>query len=194
MARLTSVRPELVGTLAGKYAVGGIIGNNARSMKSPLNVILGESNNADPDTEINYVTAASIAITAYENTKKEADFAVEEVQYFGTMSNILGYMQDDLTITGEQYLDVVDNLQSEMKEKVLYKKHRDQDHNDIDINKQPYWGDTNGYVGWRATGTYMIDGKQSLGEQLQSANKAPSHNMFKDKDTRYSETSKLVQE
>lgn len=178
----------VIGTLAGKYAVGGVIGNNARSMQTRIVVNLGESDLLDADGEP-YETTATVAILKFENTKTEADFASNEVQYFGTMSNILGYMQDHLTINGEASLAVVDNLQAEMKEAVLYKLHRDQDHNPQYSAGQRFWGDTNGYVGWRATGIYTIDGKESRGEQLQGTT-AP-HNMFKN-DERYTENSKLV--
>ena len=173
-------------SLAGKYAVGGVIGNNALSMKSPVFINTGASTTMKDGTTP-YSTGIKINVNSFVNTKEIKDFAANEQTYFGTMSNIIGYMQDRLTINQDKstvknytYLDITDNLDADMKEKVLYWEHPDQEHN-LGIN-QKYWGDRNGYVGFRATGTYKIGNgkgtfKEVKGEQLDPV-ALPGHNMF----------------
>ena len=175
-----------IGTLAGKFAVGGLVGNNAQSNKSPMWVVTGQTAGKNPKK-----VSANIAINEFVNTKTAADFGVGEQQYFGTMSNILGYMQADIHVY-EDNLTVADNLQSEMKEAVLYKEHPDNTHN-VHID-QKYWGDGNGYVGYGSNGTYYLNGLTPLnivpGEIIDPSD-IISYNVFKTP-TRYSETSKHV--
>jgi hypothetical protein len=189
---------NITNSLAGKYAVGGLVGNNAQSSQSPLYIFTGQSTTVNPEgtvEEPNYFTSINIAVKSFAQTRTEADFAVQERQYFGTMSNILGYQQDYLKINQDKttkgknypYLVIEDNLDAAMKEAVLYKLHADQEHN-LDAD-QAYWGDKNGYVGWRATGAYWIGNKEVKGEQLDEV-AAPGHNLFYDSANYLSQKSK----
>ena len=170
-----------VNTLAGKYAVGGLVGNNTQSQKCPMFVITGFAPSEKYECTIN------ITIDTFKNTKTVDDFAQDENEYFGTMSNVLGLMHADLTIV-EDNLNVVDHLQSEMKEDVLYKYHWDNTHTVADIQNQKYWGDGNGYVGWRAVGDYKLNGQKLPGEVIDPYD-IKCFNVFKTP-ARYGEKSK----
>jgi hypothetical protein len=149
--------------LSGKYGVGGLLGHNASSNATPVFVLTGKTphNRAYSHIVVN--------VKSFNQTKKVDDFNKNEKNMFGTMSNILGYMQDDITFSGTKftnpdgfdenyYLDVTDNLTGALKTKLLYKYHGGQTHTAVDDpTQQLYWGDKNGLVGWRSSGIYYLD-------------------------------------
>jgi hypothetical protein len=149
--------------LSGKYGVGGLLGHNASSNATPVFVLTGKTphNRAYSHIVVN--------VKSFNQTKKVDDFNKNEKNMFGTMSNILGYMQDDITFSGTKftnpdgfdenyYLDVTDNLTGALKTKLLYKYHGGQTHTAVnDPTQQLYWGDNNGLVGWRSSGIYYLD-------------------------------------
>jgi hypothetical protein len=149
--------------LSGKYGVGGLLGHNASSNATPVFVLTGKTphNRAYSHIVVN--------VKSFNQTKTVDDFNKNEKNMFGTMSNILGYMQDDITFSGTKftnpdgfdenyYLDVTDNLTGALKTKLLYKYHGGQTHTAVnDPTQQLYWGDNNGLVGWRSSGIYYLD-------------------------------------
>lgn len=173
-----------VAKMAGRYAVGGVIGNNAQSQKSPVNIYTGQSDNFRAGSNPRHYFTTKLEIEVKEYAKVGTELQQNENYKYGTMSNIIGLMNDNLYINQDkstngatyELLKVTDHLDAAMKVAVGYKKHADNLHNEsLD---QFYWGDQNGYVGWRATGTYKIGAKESsLGEQL-DPDRLPSHNCY----------------
>jgi hypothetical protein len=174
-----------VAKMSGRYAVGGVIGNNSQSQKTPVNVYTGYSDyeyEIEPGVWVPFTTALNIDVDAYAKTG--TDIPDTENYKWGTFSNLIGLMNDDLFINkdysteGHDYvlLFVDDALNYEMKEALGYKNHYDNKHTVQD--GQFYWGDQNGYVGWRGNGKYMIGTKESsLGEQL-DPDRLPGHNCY----------------
>ena len=193
-----------VGKLAGAYAVGGIVGNNANNAE--IWVTASPKNGLAKGTT-KYGTFINVAIDAFENTKGstkeelDAYFTPEgadsKAQLAGTMSNILGMIDGKLYIN-EANLSVTDNLQSEMKIAVGYQQRPDQlGTPGTDVRK--FWGDYNGYVGAGKSGMYYLTDTQSaissdlskvVGDQ---PNAKTGYNLYKT-DDKYSATSKLVTE
>ena len=174
-----------VNKMKGAYAMGGLLGANATN--SPMNVITKDF--ASPATD----ASITIAIKDWENTKS-ADFATffgpsdTEAQRAGTISNLLGQMNGNLTITneaddatGDDLLAVTDYLNAAKKIAVGYKYHRDEHW--TSITGPQFWGDTNGYVGYGKS-VYTINGSPVVSQY--------DFNLFKS-DANYSQTSNLPQ-
>jgi hypothetical protein len=197
-ANASCINDVEIDNMKSRYAAGGLIGNNAQANKTPVNIITGKSNVLQADGTP-YVVSTDIEV---KNWEKTGDDLTDQDNYkWGTMSNIIGHMQDNLTINNDlstvedyAYLNVIDHLNAAAKDAVGYKKHNDEGHNIDDLNnpnKQYYWGDENGYVGVTETGTYKIGTKTVKGEQTTSLD-LPANNQFRKLDT-YTGTSKLTQ-
>ena len=144
--------------LAGAYAVGGLVGDNTAKVNVWAYVT---------DARNNKWSKVNIDINEFENTKDEAYFDNNNKEHaYGTMSNILGYMDADLYIYKKNdALNVTDHLDKDMKAAVLYKWHPNRQYT-VPENYAFYWGDTNGYVGWGHSGTYLINGSQVKADQI----------------------------
>lgn len=193
-----------VGKLAGAYAVGGIVGNNANNAEV---WVTASPKNGLAKGATKYGTFINVAIGAFENTKGstkeelDAYFTPEgadsKAQLAGTMSNILGMIDGKLYIN-EANLSVTDNLQSEMKIAVGYQQRPDQlGTPGTDVRK--FWGDYNGYVGAGKSGMYYLtDLQANISSSLSKVvgdqpNANTGYNLYKD-ENKYSATSKLVAE
>jgi hypothetical protein len=186
-----------VNKMAGRRAVGGMIGHNAQAGGTKVYIYDGDGASywvypglpeipyQDTYKTYSFVEVQDWARTGAELNKKDW----KESQYYGTISNVIGHMADvfyienDLstaTATNPSRFLVIDHLDSAKKIEVGYQNHWDNDHTEIDVQK--YWGDKNGYVGWRSNNDYFIGGydnsKNSVHGEEQMGYKLPSCNLF----------------
>ena len=152
------------GKLAGSQSVGGILGNN----KTDSKVTISTYKNADESV----VSSIDVNIADYENTYpgrgSEQHFTTTtDLILYGTIQDLVGLMQDDVTIT-DAALTVSGALTDAKKKEVLYDLHSDQLHNTT--TGEYYWGDTNGYVGYSQNGDYTLNGNVIVGEQQEGYN------------------------
>ena len=150
-----------VGKIGSGRAAGGMFGDNKGTGRSKIEIFDGKSNNKYVDYTRNYKTYSFIEVKDWQLTSKP-----EQNEYYGTFSNVLGYMEDvlainnDLSTEGEyntpSYFYVIDHLDATKKKEIGYQLHSDQAHNIAFFETQKYWGDKNGYMGWRQNQPYYI--------------------------------------
>ena len=150
-----------VGKLAGSQSVGGVIGNNKAGSTVQ---ILAPSKTANDETT---TLSIDVNIADYENTYPGRDAAqhfttTSDLIYYGTMQDLVGLMQDDVTIV-DTNLTVSGALTDAKKKAVLYDLHSDFQHDTT--TGELYWGDNNGYVGYSQNGNYTLNGTTFVGEQ-----------------------------
>jgi hypothetical protein len=187
-----------VGKMASGRGVGGMFGTNTYNGQTQIRIFDGKGAWYGSQSR-NYKTYSFIEVKDFERSSTP-----EQPQYYGTFSNVLGHMDDMLYINNDKTTEaelgtpsmffVIDHLDSQMKKKVGYRNHSDQNHA-ADL-AQKLWGDNNGYVGWRSNQNYYIggfDSKHSVDfEQLESFN-LPTANVFLQDEAYYSKDSKLVE-
>ncbi len=168
-----------VGKMAGGRAVGGMFGDNKGTGRSSIEIYDGKSSiKYAPTYDRNYKTYSFIEVKDWERTADP-----EQKEYYGTFSNVLGYMEDVLVINNDlsteaeygtpSYFFVIDHLDATKKKMIGYQLHKDQAHNEAFFETQKYWGDKNGYMGWRQNQPYYIgetrdDNHTVVDEQLSS--------------------------
>lgn len=188
-----------VGKMAGGRSVGGMFGENKESGQSLIAIYDGKSNFKYKDNTRNYKTYSFIEVKDWERTSEP-----EARTYYGTFSNVLGYMSDVLMINNDlsteeeygtpSYFFVIDHLNATKKKMVGYQEHADQAHNVVFIQTQKYWGDQNGYVGWRFKQPYYIgetkDDNHTVFDEQLSSHGLPTDCLFYQVDV-YDQESKL---
>lgn len=192
--------------LSGKYAIGGLIGNNAASNNAPVFINTSLNGNSGfPFFRPTVYSHVVVNIATYNQTKAYTDFdGNTERNMFGTMSNVLGLMQDDLTFnnshetadnrTEEMWLDVTDNMTGSLKGSLLFKYHGGQTHNTVDdAGEQRYWGDMNGYVGFRDSGTYTLSSQKNIKSRGETQDTVHPHNLYLTNGEKYDNTLSWLQ-
>lgn len=174
-----------VGKMASGEGVGGFVGTNVENGQAHIYINDGYSTTyRTPDNKRFFRTYSFIDVKDWERTA-----APITREYYGTFGNVLGHMGDVFSINndwstynelGYPYLFFVnDYLNADVKKKVGYQRHADQNHTE-DL-AQKFWGDRNGYIGWRSNQKYYIGGKnpehQVAFEQLES-DYLPTANIF----------------
>lgn len=191
-----------IGEIASAYAVGGLVGNNDNNAK--VAVLAGPAKDNAANAGGSFIT---IDIAQFSNTKGEGAEVLDEyyksqgedwkAKYAGTFSNVIGKLDGKLYIV-EANLDVTDNLQSEMKEKVGYTLRPDQE-GTYNQGTRIFWGDYNGYVGAGKSGNYFFCSKSNdyennatgvVGDQ---ASNLYGYNLYKSAE-KYSDKSKNAAE
>ena len=167
-----------VGKMAGGRSVGGMFGENKGSGRTSIEIYDGKSSYKYTDNTRNYKTYSFIEVKDWKRTTEP-----DQPQYYGTFSNVLGLMEDVLAINNDlsteaeygtpSYFFVIDHLDATKKKMVGYQLHYDQAHNEAFYETQKYWGDKNGYMGWRLNQPYYIgetrdDDHTVIDEQLSS--------------------------
>jgi len=198
-----NIKPETnieVGTLAGPWAVGGVVGNNNNNAKI---YVLASPKNGVAKGESKYGYFINVNIGGYETTVDDvktyfdANAADSKANYAGTFSNILGKLDGKLYIN-EALLTVTDNLDSDTKKAVGYQERPDQ-YPTPGAEVELFWGDYNGYVGAGVSGNYYLtklqadlekSGSKVVGDQPDDET---GFNLYKSA-ADYSATSKLVTE
>ena len=198
-----NIKPETnieVGTLAGPWAVGGVVGNNNNNAKI---YVLASPKNGVAKGETKYGYFINVNIGGYETTVDDvktyfdANAADSKANYAGTFSNILGKLDGKLYIN-EALLTVTDNLDSATKKAVGYQERPDQ-YPTPGAEVELFWGDYNGYVGAGVSGNYYLtklqadlekSGSKVVGDQPDDET---GFNLYKS-EADYSATSKLVTE
>jgi hypothetical protein len=146
-----------VDKLSGAYALGGLVGDN----NDPLFVYTNHKGN--PKTAWSDV---NIAIKDWETEKPLSyyDADNETDHRSGTMGNIVGYLDQTLTVQETNTdMHVTDKLTSDKKKELFFNNHKNRKHTTGE--SADYWGDTNGYVGWGHSGNYIINGDGMNGDQ-----------------------------
>ena len=160
-----------IGELAGSYNVCGVVGANDNN--SPVYVLAGCKTNKKNASK--YFNEINVEVTEFSNTKGEGaalatyykPSASEDMSHLaGTFSNIVGGA-DGYVYINENKLNVVDNLQSEMKIKVGYQQHPTQKH--AGTPERYFWGDYNGYVGFGKSGRYYLNDATSADDGIANA-------------------------
>ena len=191
-----------IGEIASSYAAGGLVGNNDNNAQ--VAVLAGPAKDNASNAGGSFIT---IDIAQFSNTKGEGAEALDEyyqsqgqdakAKLAGTFSNVIGKLDGKLYIN-EANLDVADNLQSEMKEKVGYTLRPDQVAT-YPAGTRIFWGDYNGYVGAGKSGNYFFCSKSNdfennatavVGDQASNLN---GYNLYKSAE-KYSDKSKNAAE
>ena len=137
-----------IAKLQGGYAAGGILGSNNTGVALTVTTNHGGTGLSAWTNQVN-VTAS-----AYESTKSASDYTFAEAYKYGTMQDVIGYKQGNVTILNDR-LTVSGALTDDAKKAVHYDAHLDTAH--TSLAEELYWGDNNGYVGFGYTGNYTLN-------------------------------------
>lgn len=149
-----------IDSMASGRGVGGFVGTNSLSGHSHIYINDG---NGPWNGKRFWKTYSFIEVKKWGLSSTP-----QQKQYYGTFSNVLGHMADVFFINNDWSTEeelgtpclffVNDHLDATAKKNVGYQKHSDQNH--TETLPQKFWGDKNGYIGWRSNQKYYIGGKE----------------------------------